>query len=61
MSANILPPFNAYDGRRLCLFISYSHNDCDVVFEENKRLHDLGCRCQTYRDWQSIRNAVGLK
>jgi hypothetical protein len=44
MATKILPPFDAYDGNEPYVFISYSHNDCDVVFKEIKRLHDLGCR-----------------
>lgn len=44
MATKILPPFDAYDGDEPYVFVSYSHNDSDVIFKEIKRLHDVGCR-----------------
>ncbi len=46
MATKISPPFDAYDGKEPYVFVSYSHDDSDIVFKEIKRLHVMG-----YRIW----------
>ena len=43
---NISIPFEAYDGDRPFLFVSYAHKDAEIVFTELKWLHSAG-----YRIW----------
>jgi len=41
---NLQSPFDAYDGDEPFVFVSYAHKDGRQVFQEIKRLHDLGVR-----------------
>jgi formylglycine-generating enzyme required for sulfatase activity len=43
-SQPLQPPFEAYDGSKPFLFVSYSHADIATVYPELSRLHNLGCR-----------------
>ncbi len=46
LDADLVPPFDAYRGDEPYVFVSYSHKDCAVIFEEIQHLHDAG-----YRIW----------
>ena len=46
LDAVLVPPFEAYQGDEPYVFVSYSHRDCAVVFEEIQRFHDAG-----YKIW----------
>ena len=41
---NLQSPFDAYDGDEPFVFVSYAHKNGRQVFQEIKRLHDLGVR-----------------
>ncbi len=38
------PPFQAYRGNELYIFVSYAHADKAIVYPEIQLLHDRGCR-----------------
>ena len=55
-------PFEAYQGKEPYVFVSYAHNDAQVVFNELKRFNDIGIKIwydegfSTDSEW---RDAVG--
>lgn len=38
-----VPPFDAYEGIEPFVFMSYAHDDAEMVYKEIKRFHDAGC------------------
>ncbi len=62
---HLVPPFEAYVGDKPYVFVSYSHQDGELVFREIRKLHEAGYRIwydegiDPGNDWpEHIANAV---
>lgn len=63
--ADLIPPFEAYEGNEPFIFVSYAHKDAEVVYSEITELHNTGYKVwydegiEASNEWpEEIANAV---
>ena len=63
--ADLIPPFESYEGSEPFIFISYAHKDAEVVYSEITELHNAGYKVwydegiEASNEWpEEIANAV---